>query len=633
MPTLSSQGNTELKVSFFGSAGTGKSHIIQKIQNPEKTPDRGYEPTLGTRVSKFLPADSLPINLWECPGQERLEHFAMPLATDKSDICIVCFDSTNSDSLKKAEHYIINIQKQLGKSAEILLVDTQEDKPAASQVSVKGNALKEKYGIKKNPISMGAFTEEGISKLRTAIITAGQSIPWKVHKSTAEKATDNKGPRKPDVTFINAFKSAYIAYLQSHAYPQNEVRKATPENQGPLTRIFDKLDLPIAPKQQFEENLGKTGSIMAYMRPTLNAAANILLNEDKSRLNDNVIEAIGKENYAQLVSGRVVDGIISAYPEQEADFARKEAEVARTVMSSVLVNYSQSLQDYNLSSVEKACKEKSDELYVQIGRLKKAMNDLPPTAEKSVIKIESAEDLQKKLDAGIQSIEQALKDGNADLPTVLRNAQDLKEVASLFLTSRLDIFSSNVLLPLSIMGTHFSMDMLNKPNVDKLSLSEVTDHIKVLVGMAERTTTQLNLMTGQEPAIRAITNLNTQLTRALETPDTCFPSASENTKKDYMLSAYKTAVKNFVNTAHDSLLTVEPAAPIMNVFSRFWRALCNYCKSSFKDDFKILTKEESDDQHRFSKEAQLKVELQQLRAEGKGLEPPDPSSFNPSSSH
>jgi hypothetical protein len=151
-----------------------------------------------------------------------------------------------------------------------------------------------------------------------------------------------------DKTFTEAFTATCIEHVRAghndnglNNQPEDIIQDAIDGGAGKLSRLFDALPLPMLPQEELERNLKEAGSIENFMRPLLNQSADILLNGDRSRLSDDLIDAIGQDKYHQLLN------------RADIDREQQETEIARQVLAAVVVNYSQSFQHLMQSEEEK----------------------------------------------------------------------------------------------------------------------------------------------------------------------------------------------------------------------------------------------------------------------------------------
>jgi GTPase SAR1 family protein len=311
-----------IKIAFLGNSGVGKTQLINKLQGQNF--EQHYEPTEG--MSYKLDQKNPESAFFEFSGNNRYQTLLEknPII-QKADIIIICVDKSD-DSLKEAEKYINKIPKNQS-GPQVLIAITKEDILLSEKedilLSEQEKAIR--TSLEHDEIELiktSALTETGIEKLRE-----------KITDKIAEKAGKIK-----DRKFLDHFKLHFLDHL----------KKTNLENS--LSTIFDTLKSSINTttgensSEKADVNLTKKSllpadNVMDYMRPTLNEAADVLLDKKRTRLNDTVIDAIGIQNYAKLVSGVIVDGKVKAIPGQAKDFAEKEAAAARDILASVLTNY------------------------------------------------------------------------------------------------------------------------------------------------------------------------------------------------------------------------------------------------------------------------------------------------------
>jgi hypothetical protein len=153
--------------------------------------------------------------------------------------------------------------------------------------------------------------------------------------------------RAVDNDFIQAFKTQFLDHLKIRPIEGSEpreneawkvVNQAINQNSlGKLSRLFDALRLPSKDKKTLYEDIELVGGIENYMRPMLKELSSVVLNKDKTGLSQEVIDAIGRNNYENLIQGN------NGEPLDPATRAAKEKEIATQVMASIITNYSQSI--------------------------------------------------------------------------------------------------------------------------------------------------------------------------------------------------------------------------------------------------------------------------------------------------
>ncbi|KGP63490.1 hypothetical protein EP47_05765 [Legionella norrlandica] len=421
-----------------------------------------------------------------------------------------------------------------------------------------------------------------------------------------------------DEIFIQAFKNQFLSHLMADVQkdgPQNQAKKvvqdAISDNIGKLSRIFDAMVLPIENSETFFKNLAQAGSMENYMRPILNAITPILLTPDKSRLQSEVIDAIGKDNYAQLVGGLVKDGLVIPKDGDEVGFAQKEAEVARLVVSSVLVNYSQSLEKYNLSPEEKLLREKSsDLLFANIKQLKEVASNagyaIPTKIEPT--RFSNIDELNKEADRLILLSKEALNDEDSDLGGVLKQCMAFYENYKQYMDASLNDFGQKVTLPLQAMATKFTLQMLEEPK-PKMSVKEISDRVEKLFSLADRLSAFLEKKYpdsyASDPVYNSLKTLKNRLQEARDIPELY---QGDDLIREQMHNKYTDALNIFIEKVEADVIPSEPPPSKMNILLRILRAI-------FTLSFSLTTKEEREAQKRFEDCSTLRNDLTQLKSE------------------
>lgn len=204
---------------------------------------------------------------------------------------------------------------------------------------------------------------------------------------------------KTDELFIEEFQKQYIAHLSKPYDPLNDENaaqhlliQASPGDFGKISRIFDQLaGIPSVSREEFHARMAEAGSIEVYMRPIIDKVAELLLTPDKSKLKDEVIQAIGVGNYCRLVQGKniseqedrikIVANIDPDVSEVETIKAKKrfvqaERNLAASCLQSILACYSAAIYQNNVLSQEKT--------RGQLGELIKALKNKIQIVDESV---------------------------------------------------------------------------------------------------------------------------------------------------------------------------------------------------------------------------------------------------------
>ena len=112
------------------------------------------------------------------------------------------------------------------------------------------------------------------------------------------------------------------------------VLEAAKSTTGELSRIFDAFDYPVLSTDAIKKLASDPESLREFMETHLKNILPILLNEESTALNDDLIEAIGTERYAAIVKGAGGDA----------------KEVAMQFVQAFMVSYSQRLIDNAVKS-------------------------------------------------------------------------------------------------------------------------------------------------------------------------------------------------------------------------------------------------------------------------------------------
>lgn len=437
-----------------------------------------------------------------------------------------------------------------------------------------------------------------------------------------------------DDIFLDYFRQNFLSHLRSAPRRDEEGRRE--ENQvadlveaakiqglGKLSRIFDAMTIPIVDKDTFITNLAKAeGNMEMYMRPIFKEVAIMLLSEDKSRLHDDVIQAIGLVNYAEIVKGQIKEGKVIAREGDESAFKATEAEAARMVLSSIALSYSQSLLAYAHSSEEKECRDKLATLFDKNKTLQNYLDQgvtkYAPAAEESYKHVEDLADLNKKIDKVIKTLAE-VNDNEDTAPLVIAqlssNITALIRTGDDFLGHISQQYMSSVIGPLNTMATQFDIKMLDK-SLDKPDLQEMIQKVEIfyrLVEKAEKDYNQFNIEHpdslsegNQDNLLKLFTILKDQLQTAREAPELF---TDKQAQADSVQKNYNKAITTFAENASAELLNIEPPKPVMHIFLRILRAI--FIGS-------LTSKTEAADQSRFKEENTLKEDLLKLKEQLKG---------------
>ncbi|MCW8397965.1 hypothetical protein OQJ26_04065 [Legionella sp. PATHC038] len=619
-----------VKVGFFGSSGSGKTQLSRALLTEEglnKLPRffQNHQPTQGFTFHQNVPSDieGLQLELFDTAGELKFSGLTPMNINKYSDIRVICIDPNNPDSLVAAKEYAKKIAEVSGDNARTIIAITKTDNiEKAALEKFKGDVenLKREFGITFPAIITSAMNEVGIDELR-------KNISWLAGLAPGS-----------DEVYLYAFKEQFIKHLKKDPEPNKEnqpknIVKEAKDTIGKLSRLFDALELPIVDRASFNKRIEKAGSTMAYMRPILNETAKMLLNKERTRLHDDVIAAIGIDNYKDIVNGVVVDGRVQAKPGEEKTFAEKEADVARNVMASIVTSYSLLLQDYNLSPEERKCYENNRRLFDQFSALKEKIKEVNdgkmPSYEKKASNVKELDLVQlnqkiAELNQQIAEIdlENVSKGHINELIKLVSEAESLNQAVNSLLSPKLGRFTEEIVQPLQVMATQFNLAMLDDPK-SNISFEEITEKINYFYSMVVTSLDELDHQNVDktDPSYKALTTLKDKLDSALQT-DLLMPSASEMTKRDYVLNRYRDAVNMFVKNVNEDTLKVQPAN-VRGVFKRIWDAISNLNLSLFS-----YNAEEVQEKQRNKQQTKLKEELLSLKTEGEEAPTPEAPKYN-----
>jgi hypothetical protein len=421
-----------------------------------------------------------------------------------------------------------------------------------------------------------------------------------------------------DDVFVKEFKAGIIDHLKKEYrddagqnQPKKIIDEAISQGAGKLSRLFDTFKVSTFDRESFNQGLQQAGSIESYMRPILNELASELLNEDKSALNVTVIEAIGIDKYAQLTGGQVIEKLVVAGPKQ-SDFNARESEIARIVMSAVIVNYAQGVDKLIFTDEQRTLKKQQGELAAQVVVLSTFVpesNSLIDMWEKEDITLNNDMDvLAKSVTAACQLAKSTSENGDE---VVLKSCYKIKRQAEKYLNDTSTSFAERITTPLDVMANQFNFDMLEE-RAPKISLEELTEKAIAFHGMANRALSEArNFVTLPENAenseqynniICSLDNLVGRVDEAIQVPGN-FSRMDNEGLRDKMLAKYNDALTLFKETIRPELIKAEPPKPLMNIIVRVLRAIFIW---------DLTTSAEKADQNRFKKETIVADELNGL---------------------
>lgn len=449
-----------------------------------------------------------------------------------------------------------------------------------------------------------------------------------------------------DTNYVEHFKKDFVAHLQKepvHPGPQNQARdiiEIAKSNSGKLSRLFDTFEPPIVDKASFMKGLEEAGSIGAYMRPILNELSSVLLTKDKMRLSDDVIQAIGIDNYANIVKGTVdSNGMVIPKKGEEEQFAQNEANAARLVLASILTNYSLRVMDYNLSEEDIICQKKCEELFQVSSRLKKSLpNELQEHLNKDIPSVPFD---VKEADKIIQAANTALlqEDNNEDKVKLYKQCVALRTAGMDIVNKQSQDFVNQVIAPLDNMANNFSMDLLNEP-APKQSLKEVKEKVAALSKIVEAALEDLQSEAKKyrdengiaekdqipqlDNPLKSVKWLRDKLAEANDIEE-LFTEAADDTKRDKIEKIYNNAVEKFKEAVNTEITPVKPPAPLMNIIFRIIRAIFTWSLTSRaeREDqkrFELESKLQEPEANLYKKVTEFKGQVEQLKNEGKAAQ-------------
>ncbi|OHT07624.1 Ras-related protein Rab-24 [Tritrichomonas foetus] len=153
-----------LKLIVVGSAGVGKTTLISAFQHKNNPLDT--TPTIAPASTVALiglsKGSSVSLVIWDTAGQERFQSISQMFYRD-ADVCFVCFDSTDEDSI---ETWITRVRNEVPQCI-IIFVATKCDLLDSEQTNLMNNQMKQiaqKYGVPMTFIT-SAKTGKGVNDI------------------------------------------------------------------------------------------------------------------------------------------------------------------------------------------------------------------------------------------------------------------------------------------------------------------------------------------------------------------------------------------------------------------------------------------------------------------------------------
>ncbi len=136
-------------------------------------------------------------------------------------------------------------------------------------------------------------------------------------------------------SYVEYFKANLISHLTKEHDPDGEknqpdnILKEARASIGTLSRIFDAFPFPVPSYEKMKAISQEPDGLRNHMQGILNEVLPLLLNEDRTALNQTIIDAIGTENYKALKNS--VKG--------------KEEQIAIQFVNSIFLSYGQRILD------------------------------------------------------------------------------------------------------------------------------------------------------------------------------------------------------------------------------------------------------------------------------------------------
>ncbi|QEY52929.1 hypothetical protein [Legionella longbeachae] len=237
------------------------------------------------------------------------------------------------------------------------------------------------------------------------------------------------------------FKKFFLAHIETHLrspldtsptakqnQPYNVIEHSKSKTAGEFSRILDEFKIPLPTYENFKEYVQEPNSIGAYMQSLLDAVLPGVLNEDKTALNQKLIDAINhqnKDNYKkmlgkanndpQLIAKLFIQAIFIGYSQQMLDSLEENDKLSwfnkEAAEFTFITNYV--TIDGLCESVQKPITLDQEQLILSIGSLKNIYyenNTITDDLERAQMFL--AINPLKALEAYLRAIELALDDEN-----------------------------------------------------------------------------------------------------------------------------------------------------------------------------------------------------------------------------
>ncbi|CAM2863173.1 hypothetical protein [Legionella worsleiensis] len=428
-----------------------------------------------------------------------------------------------------------------------------------------------------------------------------------------------------DPAYTETFKRGFIAHLNNTRFAvetENQPRQLISQaknNTAKLSRIFDQFEVPILNKITFEEAIRNAGSVEEFMRPALKDITQVLLNSDKTRLHDDVIAAIGTQDYADIVGGIVnAEGKVVPKSGDEASFIQKEAEVARLMTSAIIVNYSLRVADYALTPDEQSVNEQCNALLEAGNKLKQNV----PLEQRRNLTVKSVQFNSDAATALINKINSPEIENQkpSDLIELYRQCLELNDAGRKHVDEKAQHFSTQFMIPMNTLAADFTLNTLEK-QAPKLSLEQIKQKAATLLQLVNTTNEEIresvvHYRTARHiplnqpvPELDNLTNSVRTLKQNLEElfeVEEAYPDANDDTIRDLIEKKYNNAVNLFASKLQQDVLKAKPPAPLMNAVLRLLRAI-------FTLSFSMTTASEKADLQRFKDETKIIEDIAALK--------------------
>jgi hypothetical protein len=398
--------------------------------------------------------------------------------------------------------------------------------------------------------------------------------------------------KSPDPTFTESFKQKALILLKAGQRGPNKIALERVEialiGEGgkpdltQLSRVFDRMTVPCATTSAITATINKkyNGSYQAYMLKILQELAPTLLTTDHSRINDATIAAIGINNYAQLVGGEVKEGKVIPKSGDEVAFKAREREVAKQMMSAVVLNYGQAVKSQTLSHDEQLLETANKEISVRLLAMSDALKEVMTEEEESLLSSakdditkSNPKDVREAIEmvrGALEKIPDPLPSDKEELKALYLSCYEAHEGTQPFINEIITTFTQKFVVPLQAFQTQFHLDMLKTGTTDALkstSGQEVTEYSeKEICDLMDHFVRQINSQIANLDSVedKALISKLERVTDKLENDESsergmALDMPEREARIDKLQQVFSDATKLYAKTMHENEIEIADA--------------------------------------------------------------------------